>query len=383
MRILQFLNSFGATTTTFIHSQLKVLAQEHEVLLICTSLKNEERFPFSPIEVISYHPNIWVTRIRRRLFWYNISMNHWDASFAGILNKVIGDFQPDVIHCQFGPDALKLIDNLVYRKKDIPIFIQFRGYDASKMLQSSPVYVRRLRTILKRKNIHPIFVAHFLYENLRERHILPDKKRILYSCTDLTKFKRNTFVKGPEKIFLQVSSFVEKKGHLYTIKAFSLFAKHNPGVNWKLILAGDGPLRGKCIQLIEQNSLSDHIFCPGEITHEEAKEWMEKAHYFVHHSITTLSGDTEGIPNAIMEAMAMELPVIASNHAGIPELIQHGTHGYLIEERDVETYAQRIKDILKWGYQPENRKRIKALFEINHHKKTLVEFYQEVLNTSD
>jgi len=107
---------------------------------------------------------------------------------------------------------------------------------------------------------------------------------------------------------------------------------------------------------------------------------MERAHYFVHHSITTEAGDTEGIPNAIMEAMAMELPVLATCHAGIPELVEDGIHGYLIPERDIDQYARRIADILQWGYQPKNRQKVQAQFELERHKEELIRYYQECLS---
>ena len=83
----------------------------------------------------------------------------------------------------------------------------------------------------------------------------------------------------------------------------------------------------------------------------------------------------EGIPNAIMEAMAMELPVISTWHAGIPELVEDGVNGYLIEERNVEAYAKRMLDILHWKRIPANRFKIIEKFSIESHYKELTNIY--------
>ncbi|MCF8266367.1 MAG: glycosyltransferase [Melioribacteraceae bacterium] len=381
MRILIYLNGFGATTTTFIYNQAKVLQMNHEVAIVCASYLKSDQFIFNPIYIIPYKPNVWVKRLRRRLCRYNIKLNFHEYGFSRELNKVVSNFNPDIIHCQFGPDALKFIDNLSYRKKDIPIFIQFRGYDASMMLKSSPVYVRRWRRLVRRKNILPIFVADYLFKEFIAYGIVPDKRRILYSCTDLSKFRRLSHPSDFPKVFLQVSSFVEKKGHAYTVEAFHRFAIANPDVDWQLVLAGDGPLRLMVMEKVAQLGLSQRIIFPGRLTHEESRNWMEQAHYFVHHSITTASGDAEGIPNAIMEAMAMELPVITTYHAGIPELVDDGVHGFLVEERDIDSYARCLAVVLEWSYLPVSREKVKAQFELYRHRDVLMEFYKEALSS--
>ena len=69
---------------------------------------------------------------------------------------------------------------------------------------------------------------------------------------------------------------------------------------------------------------------------------MERGHVLVAPSVTAGDGDEEGIPVTIMEAMATGLPVLATEHGGIPELVGDGASGYLVPERDVEALAQRI-----------------------------------------
>ena len=104
---------------------------------------------------------------------------------------------------------------------------------------------------------------------------------------------------------------------------------------------------------------------------------FENADYFIHHSIVDSRGDMEGIPNALMEAMAMELPVISSIHSGIPELVEDGVNGYLVKEKDVTNYAKRFEDILNFGYLSINREKVIEKFELRAHKRILSQLYQK------
>ena len=99
---------------------------------------------------------------------------------------------------------------------------------------------------------------------------------------------------------------------------------------------------------------------------------------FVHHSITGDNGAQEGIPNAVAEAMAMELPVISTFHAGIPELVENNVNGFLIKEKDIENYVHCMQEIIKWDYLPTNRTLIESRFSIQSHIKNLLNIYENI-----
>jgi len=239
--------------------------------------------------------------------------------------------------------------------------------------------VKRYKELFEDKRAHPLFVSEALYNRVKVKGAIPDKKRILHCGIDTSQFSRQN-QQSNGKVFLQVSSFVGKKGHSYTLKAFSQFLSRvtNPEA-YKLILAGGGVYHKKMKELAKKLNLTEQVEFPGWVTHDEGKALMEKADFFVHHSVTLKNGDQEGIPTAIMEAMAMELPVISTYHSGIPELVEDGVNGYLVKERDVDTYAQRMQDILSWGYKSENRAKIQDLFEWRQHAEQLIGFYKDAL----
>ena len=86
---------------------------------------------------------------------------------------------------------------------------------------------------------------------------------------------------------------------------------------------------------------------------EQIVELVASADIFLAPCVTAKNGDQEGIPMVIMEAMALGLPVISTEHTGIPELVEDGKTGYLVSERDVDALASRIETLIEnkqsWG----------------------------------
>jgi glycosyltransferase involved in cell wall biosynthesis len=116
----------------------------------------------------------------------------------------------------------------------------------------------------------------------------------------------------------------------------------------RLTMAGDGPLRNMCIRHAEIAGLTDKVEFPGVLSHAEVADYMWRARAFVQHSITTPSGDSEGTPVAIMEAGASGLPVVATNHAGIPEVVLHEETGFLVAEKDARAMASAMIGLLQY-----------------------------------
>ena len=375
MKILMYSQSIGTATETFIHQDAVSLSKKHELLFICDTIADSGSYTlYNNIKVIDSTP---LNMIQRALLKFDIHMNLYNKQFSQLLNQTIKDFKPDVIHCQFGPQALKLIDNL--KNIQVPIVIQFRGYDASSLLRKK-AYVKRLQEVLNRNDYYSIFVADSLRRNLSHYNINVKNSMILHSGIDLTKFIVEKDKVHDTFTFLQVSSLGEKKGHEYTLKAFAKFLSKQPSKNFKLILTGDGERKAPLVDIVNKLNIQEYVEFVGFVTPIEAKELMQNADVFVHHSVTAENGDQEGIPNALMEAMAMELPVISTYHSGIPELVTDGINGYLVEERDIATYALRMADIVGWGKLKINREVIAEEFEIGKHIEKLEAFYFQMIN---
>ena len=368
-----YADGFGVGTQTFISQDVKHLSKNHDLLFLCVTMKESNVLANDKVKVLDFNHHF----LQKKLWQYDIHLSYKNNRAKEQVNKIIDEFQPDLIHCQFGIESLKLIDNI--EDKTIPLVIQFRGYDASRMLHKKS-YVSRLKQVLAQKSYYSIFVAESLRENLRRHNINIENSMILHSGIDLKKFMKEKDTEHDDFTFLQVSSLNQKKGHEYTLEAFAKFLSLQKSKKYKLILTGDGNRKKILMDLVKKLEIEDHVDFIGFVSPEEAKVLLQNADVFVHHSITPDDGDEEGIPNALIEAMAMELPVLSTYHAGIPELVNDGVNGYLVKEKDVDAYASRMSDIVSWGKLKINREVVAEEFEIGKHIAKLEAFYLRMIS---
>jgi glycosyltransferase involved in cell wall biosynthesis len=107
-------------------------------------------------------------------------------------------------------------------------------------------------------------------------------------------------------------------------------------------MIGDGELRGVCEDLIESLSLRKKVTMLGRQTPEQIQETINQSFLFVQHSVCAWDGDCEGTPVAVLEAGAAALPVVATKHAGIDDVVVDEETGMLVDERDVDGMANAI-----------------------------------------
>jgi glycosyltransferase involved in cell wall biosynthesis len=108
----------------------------------------------------------------------------------------------------------------------------------------------------------------------------------------------------------------------------------------KLVLVGDGPARAAIASRIAHHRLDAQVQLFGAINHDRVLEFYRRAHAFA------LASFAEGVPVVLMEAMAMEVPCVATWIAGIPELIRDGIDGLLVPPADAEALAAAIARLM-------------------------------------
>ncbi len=149
---------------------------------------------------------------------------------------------------------------------------------------------------------------------------------------------------------------VPKKGYDILLAAFRLLARE--GLDFHLTLAGDGPERHKLKRLIREYDLQQKVTMPGFVPHRQVPRLLEEADLFIMPSLITPSGDRDGIPNVILEALLYEVPVVATEVSGIPEVIRSPETGWLTPPADPENLARAIKEA--WADPAEARRRALA-----------------------
>jgi colanic acid/amylovoran biosynthesis glycosyltransferase len=139
---------------------------------------------------------------------------------------------------------------------------------------------------------------------------------------------------------LCVASFQEVKGHEYLLRAVA--GLRDRGIRFRLRLIGDGPRRKLLEGVVREHGLGEDVELLGARPTHEVAAAVRETDVFVLPSVLTRKGDREGIPVALMEAMAAGVPVVASRLSGIPELVRDGETGLLVEPRDVDGLTDAI-----------------------------------------
>ena len=182
---------------------------------------------------------------------------------------------------------------------------------------------------------------------------------------------------------LTVARLAEKKGVEYGIRAVANVLRKHPHVEYNI--AGDGPLKNDLANLVDTLNINDKVRLLGWKRQEEIVELMKGADILLAPSVTSRGGDQEGIPVVLMEALAQGLPVLSTQHAGIPELVQDGESGFLVPERDVNALTERLEFLVQhqelW---PEmgraGRDYVERHHDINKLNDQLVQLYQRLLD---
>ena len=149
-------------------------------------------------------------------------------------------------------------------------------------------------------------------------------------------------------IFLAVGRFVAKKGPLQTLEAFRRCLQKAGSLQAaELWMIGEGPLLPLAQRYVEQHRLQRQVRFEGAGSQAIVAERMREVRAFVQHSQVAPDGDSEGSPVAVMEAQLSGLPVVATRHAGIPEVVVDGSTGLLVDEGDVAGMAEAMLLLLR------------------------------------
>ena len=243
--------------------------------------------------------------------------------------------KPDVVLAEYG--HMGVIVCRACAKLGIPLVVHFHGADA----WSSDVLLKYGNDYGKMFASANLFVSvsKEMTDQLAALGAPPDRVKQNVYGVDINEFSRIDPGES-EPIFLSVGRFVEKKAPHLTILAFGKLIESFPSARLRMV--GDGPLLTVCRDLVSHLGVKESVDFLGAQDHQQVAREMKLARAFVQHSVAASNGDREGTPVAIIEACASGLPVVATRHAGIPEVVEHEVTGLLVAERDVSSMADSM-----------------------------------------
>jgi len=245
----------------------------------------------------------------------------------------------DVYHCHFGPLGVELArvrEALGFRGS---LVTAFHGYDISS-------YLRRFGDgafdhLLETGELFLPISDHWS-RRLVELGAPAQRVRVHHMGVDSALFRVS-----PPRVYdgilrvLSIGRLVEKKGFDDGLRAVARLQERGGEVVYTIV--GEGPERERLETLVAELGLHDVVEITGALPRERVRTLLQAQDLLLCPSVTASSGDSEGIPVVLMEAMASSVPVVATEHSGIPELVRDGWSGLLAPEHDYEALADHLK----------------------------------------
>ena len=336
---VQYCATFLRPEMLHIYRQITGLRTWRPVV-ICQKREEAARFPFEG-EVIRLpkpltHPlrRIVVRQLLRRpVMIYR--------SEARRIARAIRRAGGQVLHVYFGHIAVHLLPLL--REPPVPVIVSFHGADAMVDLDK-PAYREAAAEVLRRARL-VLVRSQSLAERLLAVGCPHENIRIHRTGIPLADFpyRPRPFPEDGAWRFFQACRLIPKKGLHTTLRAFARFAQCHPRA--ELVIAGEGPMLAELEAFAAELGVRERVCFAGFLSQQEMRAEFDAAHAFVHPSELGTDGNQEGVPNALLEAMSTGLPALATHHGGIPEAVDSGVSGFLVEERNHEALGRAMLEL--------------------------------------
>lgn len=246
----------------------------------------------------------------------------------------------DIVHAhEATSDVIAWLAKRLHR---VPIVTTMHGWIENSRRQRAVVQIDK--RVVRRFDM-VLAVSAKIRDELLEAGVPPDRVRLVHNAIVLDRYQRTGeqgFVASlvgrslPRPTLACIGRLSAEKGHADLLEALAIVRRKGHQVS--AVLAGDGPERPRLEGRIAALGLADSVFLPGYV--ERPQRMLEDTDLMV------LPSHTEGLPNAALEALAMNVPVLATAVGGTPEVIEDGHSGRLVPPHDPEAMASAIEDFL-------------------------------------
>jgi len=379
-RVIHFKTGpFLPITENWIYGQISGM-KKYEPFVYACDAENLDIFPVKKIRTVK-SPQVMQKGMNFRKLYFYLYFIHFLAKD-----------NPDIIHAHFGPSGQRFL--LLKRFFKLPLVTTFYGYDINQVVKQYPAWLAKYQNLFHQGTLFLVEGNH-MKKSLMFLGCPEDKILVHHLGVDLENIK---FV--PRKIedeeeirVLIASSFREKKGIPYAVDAFGQFKNSNPQIKISLTIIGDSAedrfgdrQKQLILDKIRRHHLQESVRMLGYQSHEVFIRELYNHHIFLSPSIHASDGDNEGgAPVSIIEASASGLPVLATLHCDIPEVVVEDKTGYLVPEKDVSSLKERLAFLVlnhqSWAtIGSYGRKHIEQNYDVRTQIGRLEEIYDDVLS---
>ena len=324
--------TYGGSGVVATELGIELAARGHEIHFISYAMpirlsSTYERIHFHEVEVTSYplfdHPP-------------------YTLALATKMLEVAEQASLDLLHVHYAiPHSVSaLLARMMAQPKKLPFITTLHGTDIT-LVGSDRSYLPITRFSIEQSD-GVTSISNYLrertireFEIKRPIEVIPNFVNCDQYLRSPDQSARKQWAQHNEPILMHLSNFRPVKRITDVVEIFALVREKIPA---KLVMMGDGPDRGAAEYIVRKKNLSKDVFFLGK--QDNVHEKLGLADLFL------LPSEEESFGLAALEAMACEVPVIASNVGGLPEVVTDGVDGYLISPHDVETGAERALEIL-------------------------------------
>jgi colanic acid/amylovoran biosynthesis glycosyltransferase len=324
-RVAVFCRSFLPLTQTFVYDAVTRLTR-YRASVFCVLREYADNFPYQDVRV----------------------------AWPGTRNTIVApNFFPafvrqqfDVVHAHFGTGGVYALPYMPLAR--CPLVVTFHGYDvplldhARRILGPARQYAWLGRSVLRAMTLGLCDSAD-LRDMLIARGVPAERLRVHLLGVDTQRFRPDGARQADGTVrVLMVGRFVEKKGFVYGIEAFGQASRV---CKTALTIVGEGPLEPELKAKVRELGIESQVQFTGALPHDRVLALMQSHDILVAPSTVAQNGDRDSGLLVLREAASSGMVPIATRHGGLPDSVDDGTTGFLVEERDVAAMAERLKQL--------------------------------------
>jgi colanic acid/amylovoran/stewartan biosynthesis glycosyltransferase WcaL/AmsK/CpsK len=322
-----FNTRFLPYSQTFVYEEIRQ-HERYEAEVFCGTRLLEERFPWHRVNVGGP-----LYRLTRRSAAF-------DARFRARRFALV--------HAHFGPGAVYAKPFAIRHR--LPLVVTFHGYDVPILANPRRWLPEHLRYallgpgVLRRMTLG-LCASTELMQLLMAQGVPGDRLRVHRLGIDVEAFRPRARQSDPTEV-LMIGRFIEKKGFEYGLRAFARAAREVPRL--RLTLIGEGEREPALRRIVREEGLDGRVTFTGPLPPDRVAATLGTGHVLLAPSVVEeATGNRESGLIVVKEASAAGAVPIGTRHGGIPEIIDDGTTGYLVPERDVEALADRLLRVVR------------------------------------